>query len=282
MIQRVQLALALAALAGCDFNPSGGTADPDGDVLDPDGPAIDATVIDGSPPIDAPMPIDGRIDAPMPPVAGLVISSPLTDSGALDGIANEFAASVPYRLDLSMPGHRDFVTGYQPSMRADLRAAHSATHLYLIVDVTEPGGHSGDSADTWQNDAVTFFFDTNDDRAGAYGADDHEIIVDFRPMFAIFPTNNGADPMFEAVRLDTTAGFTVEARIVRSSLGQLPASGRYGFGWGVYDDDGGGNAEAFGLWYERPATRCATCCTGETHAEPWCDTTLLGQLQFSN
>lgn len=280
---RVYLALVLGmALVACGFNPSGGTGDPDGDVNDPDGPAIDAAVTDGALPIDAAVPTDGRVDAMQPPVAGLVISAPMSDSGALDGNGNEFAASTRYPLDLAMPGHRDFDQGYQPSMRAELRAAHNATHLYLIVDVVEAGGHSGDSSDTWQNDAVTFFFDTNDDRSGAYGGDDHEIIIDFRPMFGIFPTTNGADPMLEAVRLDTAAGFTVEARIVRTSLGQLPGTGRYGFGWGIYDDDGGGNAEAFGLWYERPATRCAACCAGENHAEPWCDTTMLGQIAFSN
>ena len=146
--------------------------------------------------------------------------------------------------------------------------------------MAEAGTHSGDSASTWENDAVTFYFDTNDDRSGTFGADDHEVIIDVRPVYGIYPSTNGADPVMEAVRLDTTAGFSIEARFTKASLG-TPSNGRIGFTWGVYDDDAGGTAEGYGLWYERPAPRCATCCDDETHAEAWCDTTLLGELQFN-
>lgn len=274
------------AFAGCAFEPTGAgpAGDPDAPAIDVDGPASDGPAIDGSA-IDAPMidgpviTVDAAIDAPSVE-AGVVRVAAASAQGAVDGMDGEYASATVYAMDLGGAGHRDFLTGYVPSMRAELRAAQDAAYLYLLVEVVESGMHYGDSAETWQNDAVTFYFDTNNDRSGAYGNDDHEIIVDFFPRYAIYPTDNGvANPTIEAVRLDTAEGFTVEARILKSTLG-LP-SARKGFGWGLYDDDGGGNADAYGLWYERPAQRCATCCTGEDHAEAWCDTTLLGEIQFN-
>jgi hypothetical protein len=80
------------------------------------------------------------------------------------------------------------------------------------------------------------------------------------------------------VRLPTTEGFTVEVRIPRASLGN---ASRIGFAWGVYDDDGGGTAEGYGLHWMRQAPRCASCCASEARAQAWCDTTLLGELVFN-
>jgi hypothetical protein len=85
--------------------------------------------------------------------------------------------------------------------------------------------------------------------------------------------------VIDAVRLPTTEGFTVEVRIPRTAF--APGATRIGFAWGVYDDDGGGTAEGYGLQWMRQAPRCATCCTAETHAQAWCDTTLLGELVFN-
>jgi hypothetical protein len=290
VIHRVHIAAALGlglclGLAGCAFQPGGAAGEIDGNGGDDDdqadGTSADAPVVTDGRPVDAPIAvIDAPVDA-MVPEGGLVRVATLTAAGALDGVADELGGSMRYPLDLATPGHRDFVTGYQPSMRAELRAGQDATYLYLFVEVFEAEPHSGDSMSTWQNDAVTFYLDTNNDRAGAYGNDDHEIIIDYRPTYGIYPTTNGVvDPTIEAVRLNTADGFTIEARMLKSGLGSL-LGGRVGFGWGIYDDDGGGNAEAYGLWYERPAPRCATCCTGEAHAEAWCDTTMLGQLAFS-
>lgn len=282
---RVAIVIVCGVLAGCAFEPTGGAGDPDapgGDddaALAVDAPGIDGAVID-APAIDAPLPVDAAIDAPGP-VAGVVRLAPLSGQGApADGVATEYASSTRYTMDLAGPGHRDTVTGYIPSMRAELRAAHDATHIYLFVEVFELGMQYGDSENTWQNDAITFYFDAANDRSGPIGNDDHEIIIDFRPRYGIYPSDNGADPMLDAFRIDTVDGFVVETRILKSSLG-TPVNGRMGFGWGLYDDDAGGNADGYGLWYERPATRCATCCTNENHAEAWCDTTLLGEIQFN-
>jgi hypothetical protein len=280
VIQRVHIAIALGLSASaCAFQPGGAGSEVDADIITPsDGASIDAPVpTDGRPPIDAR--IDAAIDAPSD--EGLVRSVALTGGGNLDGEPLEYSSSQLYSLDMGGAGHRDLAAGYTPSMRAELRAGHDATYLYLFVEVIEVEPHQGDSASTWQNDAVTFYFDTNNDRSGAYGADDHEVIIDYRPTYGIYPTTNGVDPTLDAVRLNTAAGFTIEARFPRNALGSVPPGGRMGFSWGIYDDDGGGNAEGYGLWYERPGMRCATCCTGESHAEAWCDTTMLGELGFN-
>ncbi len=257
--------------AACSFQPDGAV----------DNVGVDATSVgdDASVVITA----DARvIDAPAVPVdaafeQNLIRAVALTAAPLLDGIPTELAGATRYAMDMASAANSELASGYTPSMSAGVRAGHDATHLHLFFDVAEAKPHQGDSTNTWDNDAITFYLDGANDRSGAYGSDDHEIIIDYRPVYGIYPTTNGTDPGIEAVRLPTTEGFTVEVRIPRSSLNAQ----RIGFAWGVYDDDGGGTAEGYGLWYVRPAPRCASCCTSFTRAEAWCDTTMLGELSFN-
>lgn len=266
-------AIGFCLVSACAFEP-GGAASGDGDAAVGD---VDAAV----------SATDGRatlIDAPAVPVdaapeEGVLRASPLGAAALLDGMPLELASSTRYAMDLASAANPDMASGYTPSMTAGLRAGYDATHLHLFFDVAEAKPHQGDSANTWENDAITFYIDGANDRAGTYGADDHEVIIDYRPVYGIYPSTNGTDPMIDAVRLPTTEGFTVEVRIPRASLGANAT--RIGFAWGVYDDDAGGAAEGYGLHWMRQAPRCATCCTSETRAQAWCDTTLLGQLEFN-
>lgn len=265
------LALGLGA---CGFQPGGAPAEPG---------AVDAATTGD----DAAPAIDGRaIDAPAVPIdapsdEGVVRAAPLTAAADLDGVATELGGSTVYSLDLASAAQVELAAGYTPSMRATLRAGHDAQYLYLFFEVIEAKPHQGDSSSTWENDAITFYLDGADDRGGAYGGDDHEVIIDYRPVYGIYPSTNGADPTLEAVRLPTDEGFTVEVRLPRAELGTQPSAGRIGFAWGVIDDDGGGAADGYGLWYARTAPRCVDCCAGEARAEAWCDTTLLGELVFN-
>jgi hypothetical protein len=267
----------LACLAACSFSPTGAVDDGVDAAVTGDDAANVAIDARPGPGIDAPA---TSIDAALPE-PGAIYAAPLTATPVLDGLATELAGSTRYAMDLASAANPVLAAGYTPSMSAGLRAGYDATHLHLLFDVIEAGPHQGDSANTWDNDAITFYLDGADDRAGAYGTDDHEVIIDYRPQYGVYPTTNGTvDPTIEAVRLPTDAGFTVEVRIPRASLGNGSAS-RIGFAWGVYDDDDGGTAEGYGLYWMRQAPRCATCCTGEARAQAWCDTTLLGELVFN-
>jgi hypothetical protein len=272
---RIALPSIALGFAACSFSPTGAVDD-----------GVDAAVTGddaANVAIDAPRAVDApvkTIDAALPE-PGAIYAAPLTAAPNLDGLATELASSTRYAMDLATAMNPDMASGYTPSMSAGLRAGYDATHLHLLFDVVEAKPHQGDSANTWENDAITFYVDGADDRAGTYGADDHEVIIDYRPQYGIYPTTNGTvDPTIEAVRLPTDAGFTVELRIPRASLGSANAS-RIGFAWGVYDDDGGGTADGYGLYWMRQAPRCATCCSGEARAQAWCDTTLLGELVFN-
>lgn len=265
----------ISLVAACSFTPSGVAGDGTDAAATED--AANAAIDARPTTIDAPATM---IDAALPE-EGVIRAVPLSGAPMLDGLALELAGSTRYAMDLATAMNPDMASGYTPSMAAGLRAGYDATHLYLLFDVAEAKPHQGDSSNTWENDAITFYIDGADDRAGTYGADDHEIIIDYRPVYGIYPTTNGTvDPTIEAVRLPTTEGFTVEVRIPRASFGNGSAS-RIGFAWGVYDDDGGGTAEGYGLHWMRQAPRCASCCTGETRAQAWCDTTLLGELVFN-
>lgn len=267
--------IALFLIAGCAFQP-GGAADGVGGDVDAATASEDApaTTIDART-IDAPaVPVDAA------PEEGVIRAMPLGGAPDLDGMATELAGSPRYTLDLASAANADLVAGYTPSMTAGLRAGYDATHVHLFFDVAEAKPHQSDSTNTWDNDAITFYIDGANDRAGAYGADDHEVIIDYRPVYGIYPSTNGADPVIDAVRLPTTEGFTVEVRIPRASIGDGNAT-RFGFSWGVFDDDDGGAYDGYGLWWARQAPRCATCCTAETRAQAWCDTTLLGELEFN-
>lgn len=275
---RVAMRIALSAIGlgfvslvgACAFEP-GGAADGVNDAAVGGDDAVTTTDARGA--IDAPaVPVDAA------PEEGVIRAAPLTGAPMLDGMATELAGATRYAMDLATAANPDMATGYTPSMSAGLRAGYDATHLHLFFDVVEAKPHQGDSSNTWDNDAITFYIDGADDRAGAYGADDHEVIIDYRPVYGIYPTTNGTDPTMEAVRLPTTEGFSVEVRIPRATIG---TASRIGFAWGVYDDDAGGTAEGYGLYWMRPAPRCATCCASEARAQAWCDTTLLGELVFN-
>jgi hypothetical protein len=272
------LGLGLSLVGACAFQP-GGAAD---GVADGVADAASAGNVDAA----VSSPSDARVfDAPAVPVdaapeEGVLRATALSGTPILDGMPTELAGATRYTMDLASSMNAEMVAGYTPSMTAGLRAGYDATHVHLFFDVAEAKPHQGDSANTWENDAITFYIDGAGDRAGAYGPDDHEIIIDYRPVYGIYPSTNGTDPVIEAVRLPTTEGFTVEVRIPRASIGAAQSS-RIGFAWGIYDDDGGGAAEGYGLHWMRQAPRCASCCTSETRAQAWCDTTLLGELVFN-
>ncbi len=267
-------ALGCCLSAACAFQPGGVVDDSrlDAAAVTDDAPAasIDARVIDAPA-----VPTDAAVSE------GVIRAAALTAAPLLDGVATELAASTRYAMDLATAANTEFVAGYTPSMSAGLRVGHDATHLHLLFDVIEAKPHSGDSTSTWENDAITFYIDSADDRAGAYGADDHEVIIDYRPVYGIYPATNGADPTIQSVRLPTAEGFTVEIRIAKATLGATLGA-RIGFAWGVIDDDGGGNADGYGLAYVRPAPRCASCCTAFSRAEAWCDTTMLGEIALGD
>lgn len=269
-------AIGLVTLSACAFQPGGAASVGDGVDAAVAGDDAAVSMTDAPRAIDAPV---MSIDAAPGDGEGVLRAMPLSGAADLDGMADELAASMRYTMDLATAANTDLVAGYTPSMSAGLRAGYDATHLHLFFDVAEAKPHQADSSNTWENDAITFYLDGNDDRSGAYGADDHEVIIDYRPVYGIYPSTNGSDPMIDAVRLPTTEGFTVEVRIPRAAF--APGATRIGFAWGVYDDDGGGGAEGYGLQWMRQAPRCATCCTSETRAQAWCDTTLLGELVFN-
>lgn len=263
----------VTSLGACAFQPNGAAGVGDGvDAAAGDDAAVSTT--DGARLVDAP-----AVSVDAAPEEGVLRAVPLSGTPDLDGMADELAGATRYAMDLSSAMNPEMANGYTPSMSAGLRAGYDATHLHLLFDVAEAKPHQADSANTWENDAITFYLDGAGDRSGTYGADDHEVIIDYRPVYGIYPSTNGTDPVLDAVRLPTTEGFTVEVRIPRSAF--APNATRIGFAWGVYDDDGGGAAEGYGMQWMRQAPRCATCCTSETHAQAWCDTTLLGELVFN-
>ena len=273
----IGLGLSFGFVGACAFQPGGAadgvtdaaTTGDDGAVIASDGRAIDAPAV----------PVDEASEE------GVIRAVHLSGTPALDGLGDELAGATRYAMDLATAANPEMAAGYTPSMSAGLRAGYDTTHLHLLFDVAEAKPHQGDSANTWENDAITFYIDGADDRAGSYASDDHEVIIDYRPVYGIYPSTNGTDPTIEAVRLPTTEGFTVEVRIPRAAIGLSGSGGgntpRIGFAWGVYDDDGGGAAEGYGLYWMRQAPRCASCCTSETRAQAWCDTTLLGELVFN-
>ncbi len=264
--------LAGALASGCRFDGNGlaaGSGDMPVDA--PIASSIDAAVAitpDARPPSDA---------APPPPMPGVVHAKWTNQPPTIDGQGGDFqaAGAIPYGFDIADGVVTDFLGGYTASQDSTFQILHDAANIYVFARVIDDSVQV-DSQQTYDDDSVNLYLDVANDRSGAYGDDDHELIVaadaswwDFGPATSL--------PTVTAARVLTSTGWNVEFRIAKTGL-FAPVGNAIGFDFALNDDDDGQGYDGYGLWYEKAGPRCADCCTGWSTAQAWCDTTMLGQL----
>ncbi len=289
-------AVGVAMGAGCSVRANSDDASDGTDVLD--------DVLDGTddlpPPIDAAVtsPIDATVELPIdaalapdatpadPPGLFRAVPTATGANPSPDGDDEEYANSPSYQIVLNdAAGNFIDVPNYAPSMVATVRAAYTTTYLSFFFDVVD-SQLVNNSGNAYYDDAVTLYFDADGDNDGPWSIADREIIIDYGETVEVYNDDQGdiSGPTIGKKVQRTDAGFTVEVRLKRSAsffpAGQLSL----GFNTGLYDDDGAPVGtyfpNAYGLWFEGPAPRCADCCPEPpwTRPEAWCDSTFNGTL----
>jgi hypothetical protein len=271
----VPLCAFLALGPACTFNPAGvafGGDDSTGADGAPGSPDAGLAHADAA--------TQQRPDAGPPPG---VLACPSTGGQPpdLDGNLSDWAGIPALHFDMAQATQKLFVSGpYTNSATVTARCQSDAQRLYFAFDVVDDSVVT-DSVELYSDDSVALYLDAAGDASGGYGLDDHEIL--FRPSTAPNVKDygpNGAALQIEGDIQPGTNGYQIEIALPKDSLGVSgPVPKVLGFDLALNDDDnvGGQKSFAYGLWFQASST-CPTCCSAETSARPWCDTTLFGTL----
>jgi hypothetical protein len=275
----------LAAVAACSFDQYG-TVGEGGDATVPFGAADAGPRVDAAPGTpDAALPPDAQT-----PAAGR-IESTYRPGIELDGYVSDWAGVPRHRFDIA--DAQDYHQGhasYVPSAVLSFAAAHDDANIYFLLEVEDdvvvetpfdPPAVPPESYRLTDDDSISLFIDGAGDRSGWYGIDDHELVVTANGWYSDQSQPDAAD--VQGVPVRTPDGYLLELGVARASLGTDLLPDELGFSVAINDDDGYGNDwfDALGLWYWNTDDTCPGCCSGMAHAEAWCDTTTLGQLQLS-
>lgn len=266
------LLLCSTLVGGCSFDSTafgsgggGGDGDgagadgapprPDGDVAVPDASAPDAQVASTASiscaRTEVPPALDG---APMGPWTSAVFI--------------RFAASDGELVS-------DLHPNYAFDAEVSLACLHDDENLYFFADVLDSQLVT-DSLSLREDDGVVIFLDGSGDRDGTYGEDDHALVIgagaetwDYGP----------GDLVPAGMVVASEGGYRVEIALDKPAItSSLPEE--LGFNLAIIDDDGKGNddRDVFALRHVPNPPACARCCEGQ--AQPWCDTTVLGNLEL--
>ncbi|MCX6182142.1 MAG: cellulase family glycosylhydrolase [Bacteroidetes bacterium] len=136
---------------------------------------------------------------------------------------------------------------------ADLSGTFKAlwdnNYLYVLGDIKD-NVLNQDSPNSWDDDCVELYFDINNDKAGAYGANDAEYNFEYNNA-GVVTANPGVRSVanINYVMVPKTGGYTFEVRIPWSTLQGTPVVGQLlGFDLHVNDDDDGGVRDSKLAW----------------------------------
>ncbi len=268
------LGTACALGTGCAFDAVG--ADPGSGDDAPD--VADAPVADPSDAGFAPDSAPALPDAALPEKGSLRCAR-TTVAPALDGTMGEWAAVPVESFAMASAAQLvDQTAGYVASMSVTFQCLHDAQNLYFAIRVQDDN-LLVNSMQLYDDDAVHLYLDARGDATGAFGADDHELVIrsdamyrDYGPVAIV--SLFGSIVSYAA----STDDFDIEIGIAKSSLGaDSPLPARLGFDLGISDDDGLG-AFSYGLWHLADRPVCTSCCTDWPGVRAWCDTTTFGTL----
>lgn len=123
------------------------------------------------------------------------------------------------------------------------------TYVYVLATVTDDI-KTNDSPNSYDDDAVEFYFDINNDKAATYGANDVQYSFGWNDgsVVGALPTGRSTTGItYSAV--STTNGYVVEARIPWSTLQGTPVAGqKIGIEFMINDDDNGGTRDKKLAW----------------------------------
>src|SRR5690606_23163489 len=132
-----------------------------------------------------------------------------------------------YAFDIADADHQHFIEpNYRPSASVRFASQHDDTYIYLMLVVTDDAVVSrGDPL--YDDDSVSLFIDAAGDRAGPYGADDHEIVIGAAGTYVDYAAGSHAAVVGTVER--TATGWLAEIGIQRDTLSARPLPRALGF-----------------------------------------------------
>ncbi|WP_315822687.1 sugar-binding protein [Paraflavitalea speifideaquila] len=155
----------------------------------------------------------------------------------IDGVINESA----WRLNNSIAKN---VIGTSNNT-VTFGALWDNNNLYLAAQVLD-NTLNNDSPDPWNNDAIEFYIDANNNKLTTYDGNDNQFIKGWNSssLFSKVAVS-GVQHAWAAI----SGGYAIEISIPWSQLGITPAAGRQiGFDIGNDDDDNSGDRDAQAVW----------------------------------
>ncbi|MFN8416335.1 MAG: sugar-binding protein [Cytophagaceae bacterium] len=123
------------------------------------------------------------------------------------------------------------------------------TYVYVLAQVIDDT-RINDSQNSYEDDAVEFYFDIGNDKATAYAANDVQYTFGWNDGTVVgsLPSGRSVTGITYSV-VNTTNGYIVEGRIPWSTLQGTPAVGQYhGIEFMINDDDDGTGRDAKRSW----------------------------------
>jgi hypothetical protein len=199
-----------------------------------------------------------------------------------DGVAySQFATAVPtidgtlteYKLDYTMAA--GVVAGAGP-INNEVKWGSSWDKDFVYFGAQVKDSKVEGAGNPWDNDAIEFYFDGNNDKDGTYDADyDTQIILNFKDGDFVWVKADGVqvktvgvDSVSYGKWLPTATGYNVELKLPWQDFGFTPARNKsMGFSIGNNDSDKGVGRDYQSAWFG----------TGSN----WNDTKVLGNLQLA-
>lgn len=163
------------------------------------------------------------------------VGTPPTLDGTIEGIWNT-ASVLPLNATKAVAGavsNANDLSGYA-------KLLWDASNVYVLAVVTDDTKQN-DSQNSYDDDAVEFYFDINNDKATTYGNNDVQYSFGWNDGAIVGALPSGrstADITYSSV--STTNGYIIEASIPWTTLQGAPATGqKIGLDFMINDDDDG-------------------------------------------
>jgi hypothetical protein len=196
--------------------------------------SITAKVTDSESLSSSSTPITITVSAPFPVV--YKTSSPPTIDGTIDPIWNNenIAAIEAKKTILPTVSNDKDLSGYAKLLWDNM-------YVYLLAVITDDA-KVNDSPNSYEDDSVEFYFDTNNDKATTYDANDVQYTFGWNDGTTVgyLPSNRSVTGITYS-SISTTDGYIIEARIPWTTLQATPSAGKLiGFDFMINDDDSNG------------------------------------------
>lgn len=161
------------------------------------------------------------------------VSTPPVIDGTVDAIWNN-ASVLPMNATKTLTGT---VTNAN-DLSGDAKVLWDNTYIYLLATVTDDT-KKNDSPNAYEDDAVEFYFDANNDKATAYATGDVQYTFGWNDgtVVGVLPSGRSTTGITYS-SVTTTTGYIIEARIPWTTIPATPTVGQeIGFDFMINDDD---------------------------------------------